>query len=687
MPAASREFLYNDPFLRGGGEMGKLIRSIEWTENPLGPPANWPVVLKNTVSMMLKNNFPVLICWGADYIQLYNDAFRPINGETKHPQALGGCARDTYAEIWDTIAPMFGDVMAGQTHGFPDFMVPLDRNGQLENCYFDFSYSPIVDENGQILGVLVICMETTPKVNALAQLQVSQDNTQNMIRQAPVGMCTLLGPDHIITIANPVMIALWGKSEIDVMNKPVFEALPDARAQGLEQLMADVYHTGREFKADEMPVNLIRNGALETVYQNFVYEPYRDSSGEIIGIIAITIDVTQQVLARKMVEESEHQLLDIKLQLEKELEAGKNLQRQKDEFLSIASHELKTPLTSIKAFNQLLLRTADAAKARNFAERSAGHILRLERLISDLLDVTRINTGKMNYQFVPFGVKNMLEECVEQMQFTTKHQLKLESAPDLTFTGDRDRLEQVVNNLLANAIKYSPNANQVIVNSFIETGHLIVTVRDFGIGIAPEDIDKLFDRYYRVDNTSMRFDGLGLGLFISSEILKRHNGTFWIESEVGNGSLFCFSLPLAERRTDSPVRKEDDFYQDSSITIRYDARNGWLDVDWTGYQDLESVKQGCLIMLEYLSGHGVKRVINDNTHVQGNWSQAVDWVGNVWFPMMEKAGLRYFAHIFSPSTFSQLSARKSIDIMAGIVTTQYFTEHALAREWISGFQE
>ena len=112
------------PFLSGGGGMGKLIRSTDWASTTLGPPVNWPVALKQTASMMLKNNFPVLICWGPDFIQLYNDAFRPINGESKHPQALGGSARDTYAEIWEIIGPMFNDVMQGETHGFPNLWCP-----------------------------------------------------------------------------------------------------------------------------------------------------------------------------------------------------------------------------------------------------------------------------------------------------------------------------------------------------------------------------------------------------------------------------------------------------------------------------------------------------------------------------------------------------------------------------------
>jgi len=191
----------------------------------------------------------------------------------------------------------------------------------------------------------------------------------------------------------------------------------------------------------------------------------------------------------------------------------------------------------------------------------------------------------------------------------------------------------------------------------------------------------LFDRYYRVDNTAMRFEGLGLGLFISAEILRRHGGSFWIESQEGAGSTFYFRLPLAGSKKQEVTRTAT-YYRDRHISINYNKRHKRLDVDWTGFHDLESVKQGCMLMWELLRQNHCDRVVNDNTHVMGNWSEATDWVGNVWFPMMEKAGLKYFAHVFSPSTFSQLSAIKSINIMAGIITTQYFTDIALAERWI-----
>ncbi|WP_179415420.1 ATP-binding protein [Mucilaginibacter sp. E4BP6] len=358
-------------------------------------------------------------------------------------------------------------------------------------------------------------------------------------------------------------------------------------------------------------------------------------------------------------------------------------EQRKDEFLSIASHELKTPLTSIKAYNQIVQKISDPEKLRPFLKKSADHIARLERLIGDLLDVTKINAGKIYYAQEPVNFRELMAHTVESVQHTTSsHEIILQTVPEITYSGDQLRLEQVLHNFLSNAVKYSPEAGKILVNGKVDEDNIIVSVQDFGIGIARENIDKLFNRYYRVDNTAMRFEGLGLGLFISAEILRKHGGSFWIESEIGKGSTFYFRLPLQNIQKPE-VTKTTTFYRDRHIIINYNQTQRRLDVDWTGFHDEESVKHGCLILLEYLQNNKSDRIVNDNTHVLGNWSEAAEWVGNIWFPMMEKAGLKYFAHVFSPSTFSELAARKSIDIMAGIITTQFFSDVDAAELWIN----
>ncbi|MGA9639259.1 PAS domain S-box protein [Flavobacterium sp.] len=167
-------------FLEGGGEMGKLIRAKDWSKTPLGEPKNWPQSLQTMVSVMLDNPFGMYIAWGKEYTQIYNDGYRPILGATKHPQALGISSRETFSEIWHIIESMFDGVMNGTPVGFPDFMLPLDRNGFIENCYFDFAYSPIRMENGEVGGVLVTVIETTAKKKAVEDLQESEERFRTM---------------------------------------------------------------------------------------------------------------------------------------------------------------------------------------------------------------------------------------------------------------------------------------------------------------------------------------------------------------------------------------------------------------------------------------------------------------------------------------------------------------------------
>ncbi len=174
-------------FLQGGGHMGELIRSKDWSQTALGDPGDWPQSLRTMVSVMLDNPFSMYIAWGKEYIQIYNDGFRPILGTTKHPQALGISTSLTFAEIWETIEPMFGGVMKGKAVGFPDFELTLNRHGFDEICYFDFSYSPIRLENGEVAGILVTVVETTNKKKAESELKESKDQLEFAIEAAQLG--------------------------------------------------------------------------------------------------------------------------------------------------------------------------------------------------------------------------------------------------------------------------------------------------------------------------------------------------------------------------------------------------------------------------------------------------------------------------------------------------------------------
>jgi len=227
----------------------------------------------------------------------------------------------------------------------------------------------------------------------------------------------------------------------------------------------------------------------------------------------------------------------------------KNLQQQKDDFIGIASHELKTPVTSIKAYTQVLERML----AKQGAHREAGmigrmdsQINRLTSLIGDLLDVTKINSGKLQFNDRDFDFNQLIKELIEDLQHTSGKHTIVES---LQVTGmvhaDRERISQVITNLITNAIKYSPNANQVIVRTSVQDNEVRLCVQDFGIGISKQQQQKVFEQFYRVSGDMQHtFPGLGLGLYISSQIIKREGGRIWVTSEIDNGSTFCFALPI-----------------------------------------------------------------------------------------------------------------------------------------------
>ena len=224
-------------------------------------------------------------------------------------------------------------------------------------------------------------------------------------------------------------------------------------------------------------------------------------------------------------------------------------EQQKDEFISIASHELKTPVTSIKGFTQILLMRFEKEgnnEAADLLSRMDKQVNKLTKLIIDLLDATKIENGQLKFAEENFDFNELVTEVAEEMQRTTEnHEIKVDLAGTKIIYGDRNRIGQVITNLISNAIKYSPNTNEVIVTSTVEKNKLKLCVQDFGIGIPDEKQSNVFDRFFRVGGDKQdTFPGLGLGLFISSEIIKRHNGKITVQSILKKGSTFCFTLPL-----------------------------------------------------------------------------------------------------------------------------------------------
>lgn len=232
----------------------------------------------------------------------------------------------------------------------------------------------------------------------------------------------------------------------------------------------------------------------------------------------------------------------------------REIERRKDDFLSIASHELKTPLTTIKGLVQVMQRMVPpevSDKFKSILDKTGVYIDRLNNLIAELLDVSRIQTGNIELHKETFSFDKAVQEAVETIQAATKsHEIKIVGQTGEQVSADESHIVQVINNLLSNAIKYAPDYKEVIVYLSRVSNFAKFSVKDQGMGIRQEDHKKIFDRFYRVGDIQQRFPGMGIGLYICDQIIKNHGGTLWVESEYGQGSTFSFTLPLNKTAAD-----------------------------------------------------------------------------------------------------------------------------------------
>ncbi|GAA4326370.1 hypothetical protein GCM10023149_29100 [Mucilaginibacter gynuensis] len=232
----------------------------------------------------------------------------------------------------------------------------------------------------------------------------------------------------------------------------------------------------------------------------------------------------------------------------------REIERRKDDFLSIASHELKTPLTTIKGYVQVMQRLLPDTvgdKFKDILRKTGVYVERLNSLIAELLDMSKIQTGNIELHKETFDFDRAIHEAVDNIQSATKtHRVIVRGKATNSYTGDESHIVQVINNLLSNAIKYAPESGEVEVYLSRVSNFLKVSVSDKGMGIKIEEQKKIFDRFYRVGEIQQRFPGMGIGLYVCDQIIKNHGGTLWVESEPGQGSTFSFTLPLDERKPD-----------------------------------------------------------------------------------------------------------------------------------------
>ncbi len=563
-----------DPFV-GGGEMGALMRSLDWSRTAVGPASTWPQSLRTALSILLETGFPMYIAWGREFTQFYNDGYRPILGSTKHPAAMGLSTRVTFAEIWDIIGPMFEGVMRGTATTLVDFLLPLDRHGFVEECYFIFSYSPIREEGGDVGGVLVTVTETTERVLGARRLRTLQElsaQTQKAVTaeaacaaaagvlagnpaDLPFVLIYLLDAD-----GRQAMLAGAAGVEPGTPASPVAIDLTVDLTAGdmppwpLAAVIATVIATGETRILEEIPVAagplLARRVAVLPITQPGEDRP----AGVLVAAISprLIFDESYRSFLALVAGEIATALSKARALAEARAraEALAEIDRAKTAFFSNVSHELRTPLTLLLGPAQDALARAGALPADDVERWDLVHRngLRLLKLVNTLLDFSRVEAGRLRASYEPTDLAALTRDLASAFRSAVEHaglryELAVETLDEPVFV-DPEMWEKIVLNLLSNALKFTFEG-EIEVALHRRGERAVLTVRDTGTGVPADQLPLLFDRFHRVPGARSRtHEGTGIGLSLVQELVKLQGGTITVESAVDRGSTFTVALPL-----------------------------------------------------------------------------------------------------------------------------------------------
>jgi len=636
-------------------------------------PAPTAIYSDENITIQFANE-GMLELWGKDDTVIGKQLMEAI------PELEGQPFFGLLQEVWRT----------GKSFSISEAPAKLIKNGQETLDYFDYEYKALVDQHGKTWAILNTALNVSARLkfleqikekeeresslneemaatlkeltatneelsSSLSQLAQSREYIRTIIEQAPVGIAMLKGSDHIIEIANPRILKIWGREESEVIGFPHERARPELIGQPVNQWLWEVYHSGKPQINKEFLVKLRDGEVLREAIVNSIYQPIFAEDESISGVLVILEEITEQVLARRKNENDQEMLalaidagelatfyyqpetnlfsgnlllkswfglaldeeLDLSVALsvivaedrERVVEAissalkigsdghyfieyriqnstdqkprllqangrvfydqkgnplslngtlrditeQKKEEQRKDDFMGMVSHELKTPITSLKIYLQVLQR--EAAKTKNIFQqntlvKSLKQIDNMTGMINGFLNVSRLDSGQLHLEKTSFDFHTLFSEIEDELHSTiTTHQFKFKASNKALLYADREKISQILYNLIGNAVKYSPNGSLIRVEyRFTENNNIRVTVEDQGIGISSEDQQRIFERYYRVKSgVSASIAGFGIGLYLSKEIVELHNGSIEVQSKPEKGTVFSFYLPFEEK--------------------------------------------------------------------------------------------------------------------------------------------
>jgi signal transduction histidine kinase/CheY-like chemotaxis protein len=545
--------------------MGGVFRGFDWASTPLGALEAWPQSLRTAVSILLNARHPMYIAWGPDLLLLYSDGYRDILGaKASDPrQVLGKPFEQVWREVWDLVGPMLAATMEGETLWFEDQEFALTRNGFVEQVFASFSTSPIRAEAGDIAGVFCVCSETTGKIRSqqerLRLLDVIgeagrfADEPQAIMEHSTrllgeylkvtrVAYADLEPDNDRFTIRHDWRVE-GAISTVGVYSLDLFGSRATSNLRIGRTLMID--DVDRELTAEDganmfnrigikaiICCPLVKQGRLVAMMAVHQEQP-RTWSADDVALVETVVDRCWAHIERV-----------------RSMEALREADRRKSEFLATLAHELRNPLAPIRNALELLRLSGDKPamleRVRGTMERQVDQMV---HLINDLLDIARISSGKMVLQIERVDMQSVIASAVETSLPLIEaggHELALD-LPDAAIWVDVDtvRLSQVLSNLLSNASKYTPHHGRIAISARVSGDAVVIDVSDTGIGIATHDLERVFDMFSQAPHSiGISKGGLGIGLSLVRRLVSLHGGSVSASSAgAGHGSTFTIRLP------------------------------------------------------------------------------------------------------------------------------------------------
>ena len=447
-------------------------------------------------------NDVILRIWGKD------DSVVGKNLAVALPEIKGQPFLDLLDEVYTSGKAYFGK----------EVMLSVVENGISKHMYVNFTYQPFEVE-GITKDIMVVASDVTTQVEARIAVEDVNQRLQIAMDASKLGSTEVNLADGVME-STAQFKANYGYREDETFNYPdLFETMFPEHRERVRKLVQEAIATNTVYRA-EYPVTW-RDGSVHWISAHG--RPRYDENGKVNRMVGMTADITESKL----------------------------FEQRKDDFLSIASHELKTPVTSLKASLQLLDRIKhkpNSAMHIKLIEQSNRSMAKMSVLVDDLLNMNRMSEGQLKLKKTTFTLSEMLNLCCNHVRVEGRYELVISGDMDLRIYADEHRIDQVVVNFVNNAVKYAPDSMKIFLNIEKITGYAKISVRDEGPGIASHILPHLFDRYYRVNHEGQSYSGLGLGLYICSEIIKRHEGRIGVESELNHGSTFWFTIPVNEQQ-------------------------------------------------------------------------------------------------------------------------------------------